>query len=67
MSRYKYGFTCSFDTDKKMDSDKISKFVSAVSDLATGIFYDDVTDCISVVASNTICSCVAHKNKHVGE
>lgn len=66
MPKYKYSFTCSFDTDERLDSDKISEFVSNVSDIASAAFFDDVADCISVVASNAIYSCVSHKNKNVG-
>lgn len=66
MSKYKYSFTRSFDTDERLDSDKISEFVSNMSDIASAAFFDDVADCISVVASNDIYSCVSHKNKNVG-
>ena len=37
-----------------------------MSDIASAAFFDDVADCISVVASNAIYSCVSHKNKNVG-
>lgn len=39
MPKYKYSFTCSFDTDERLDSDKISEFVSNVSDIASAAFF----------------------------
>ena len=64
MGKAKYVFTCSFETDVKIDSDKLSNFVSDVGDLAAETFFDDITGCISVDGTSAFLTSNFHKNKN---